>query len=94
MYKLFGTSSSKNGIRVWRSLVSRLNGVQEALSSNLSTRTNKNLVIVWLQGFYFYPKADRRQFFYHYAEKALPLALLSALPYNQGNSALIRRYLI
>ena len=26
-------------IRVWRSLVSRLNGVQEALSSNLSTRT-------------------------------------------------------
>ena len=28
-------------IRVWRSLVSRLNGVQEALSSNLSTRTRK-----------------------------------------------------
>ncbi len=26
-------------IRVWRSLVSRLNGVQEALSSNLNTRT-------------------------------------------------------
>ena len=29
----------KRLIRVWRSLVSRLNGVQEALSSNLSTRT-------------------------------------------------------
>ena len=28
-------------IRVWRSLVSRLNGVQEASSSNLDTRTNK-----------------------------------------------------
>ena len=31
---------SKNlKIRVWRSLVSRLNGVQEASSSNLDTRT-------------------------------------------------------
>ena len=30
-------------IRVWRSLVSRLNGVQEASSSNLDTRTkNRN----------------------------------------------------
>ena len=29
-------------IRVWRSLVSRLNGVQEALSSNLSTRTRSS----------------------------------------------------
>ncbi len=28
-------------IRVWRSLVSRLNGVQEASSSNLDTRTKK-----------------------------------------------------
>ena len=28
-------------IRVWRSLVSRLNGVQEALSSNLNTRTRE-----------------------------------------------------
>ena len=28
-------------IRVWRSLVSRLNGVQEASSSNLDTRTMK-----------------------------------------------------
>ena len=30
--------AAKN-IRVWRSLVSRLNGVQEASSSNLDTRT-------------------------------------------------------
>ena len=30
-------------IRVWRSLVSRLNGVQEASSSNLDTRTKKAL---------------------------------------------------
>ena len=30
-----------DGIRVWRSLVSRLNGVQEASSSNLDTRTKK-----------------------------------------------------
>ena len=29
-------------IRVWRSLVSRLNGVQEASSSNLDTRTNRD----------------------------------------------------
>ena len=32
----------KADIRVWRSLVSRLNGVQEALSSNLNTRTTKS----------------------------------------------------
>ena len=29
-------------IRVWRSLVSRLNGVQEASSSNLDTRTKSS----------------------------------------------------
>ena len=32
---------------MWRSLVSRLNGVQEALSSNLSTRTTKNAWSHW-----------------------------------------------
>ena len=31
----------QQNIRVWRSLVSRLNGVQEASSSNLDTRTEK-----------------------------------------------------
>ena len=31
--------NGKQNIRVWRSLVSRLNGVQEASSSNLDTRT-------------------------------------------------------
>ena len=31
----------QRNIRVWRSLVSRLNGVQEASSSNLDTRTMK-----------------------------------------------------
>ena len=30
---------AQQNIRVWRSLVSRLNGVQEASSSNLDTRT-------------------------------------------------------
>ena len=34
-------SDSEVNIRVWRSLVSRLNGVQEALSSNLNTRTKE-----------------------------------------------------
>ena len=33
------TGENKKKIRVWRSLVSRLNGVQEASSSNLDTRT-------------------------------------------------------
>ena len=32
-------------IRVWRSLVSRLNGVQEASSSNLDTRTMQSVLI-------------------------------------------------
>ena len=42
----------KRLIRVWRSLVSRLNGVQEALSSNLSTRTNKRTSALQMS-FYF-----------------------------------------
>ena len=33
---------AQENIRVWRSLVSRLNGVQEASSSNLDTRTKKS----------------------------------------------------
>ena len=36
-----GRVSDEVNIRVWRSLVSRLNGVQEASSSNLDTRTKK-----------------------------------------------------
>ena len=39
-------------IRVWRSLVSRLNGVQEASSSNLDTRT-KNQNNFCCSGFFF-----------------------------------------
>ena len=35
--------SEQHNIRVWRSLVSRLNGVQEASSSNLDTRTKETL---------------------------------------------------
>ena len=36
-----GTTDDGKDYRVWRSLVSRLNGVQEAFSSNLNTRTRK-----------------------------------------------------
>ena len=38
---LLYSSRLSGKIRVWRSLVSRLNGVQEASSSNLDTRTKK-----------------------------------------------------
>ena len=41
-------------IRVWRSLVSRLNGVQEASSSNLDTRTKKAERVFTLSAFFFY----------------------------------------
>ena len=44
------TCAAEMNIRVWRSLVSRLNGVQEALSSNLNTRTSKKPEI---EGFMF-----------------------------------------
>ena len=40
MLSYFGAEAQEK-IRVWRSLVSRLNGVQEASSSNLDTRTKK-----------------------------------------------------
>ncbi len=43
-------------IRVWRSLVSRLNGVQEASSSNLDTRTKifrKQLILKRISCFHF-----------------------------------------
>ena len=36
--------SGKQNNRVWRSLVSRLNGVQEASSSNLDTRTMRSII--------------------------------------------------
>ena len=50
-----GETPRRREIRVWRSLVSRLNGVQEALSSNLSTRTKKKDICfadVFLFGFH------------------------------------------
>ncbi len=37
--------AQEQNIRVWRSLVSRLNGVQEASSSNLDTRTKNTVVL-------------------------------------------------
>ena len=40
-------------IRVWRSLVSRLNGVQEASSSNLDTRTKKAETVFTVSAFLF-----------------------------------------
>ena len=40
-------------IRVWRSLVSRLNGVQEASSSNLDTRTKKAETVSTVSAFFF-----------------------------------------
>ena len=43
----------KQNIRVWRSLVSRLNGVQEASSSNLDTRTMKSERTYVLSDFIF-----------------------------------------
>ena len=39
-------------IRVWRSLVSRLNGVQEASSSNLDTRTKKAETVFTVSAFF------------------------------------------
>ena len=45
-------------IRVWRSLVSRLNGVQEASSSNLDTRTKKPETIYLVSGFSFWVKRE------------------------------------
>ena len=50
IYKSCPVSSLRTAaFRVWRSLVSRLNGVQEALSSNLNTRTKltKRYRCVW-----------------------------------------------
>ena len=52
--KLSDTKSfSSIDIRVWRSLVSRLNGVQEALSSNLSTRTTSEQTTYRLLRFFY-----------------------------------------
>ena len=52
--KLSDTDSDKENIRVWRSLVSRLNGVQEASSSNLDTRTTKTERAFALSVFIFF----------------------------------------
>ena len=60
-YYIGAEKNSDIKIRVWRSLVSRLNGVQEALSSNLSTRTIsqvfrflKTWFLLFLNGRYAY----------------------------------------
>ena len=45
--------TESSNIRVWRSLVSRLNGVQEALSSNLNTRT-KNILTLWRRDIFLF----------------------------------------
>ena len=45
-------SGRQQNIRVWRSLVSRLNGVQEALSSNLNTRTTSEQALYGLLRFF------------------------------------------
>ena len=50
-------------IRVWRSLVSRLNGVQEASSSNLDTRTKKVLKPQGFQDFFLLPEGESVCFF-------------------------------
>ena len=42
-----------SSIRVWRSLVSRLNGVQEASSSNLDTRSKKAETVSTVSAFFF-----------------------------------------
>ena len=46
-------SRLNDDIRVWRSLVSRLNGVQEASSSNLDTRTKKSRTAFAVLDFFF-----------------------------------------
>ena len=46
-------SRLNDGIRVWRSLVSRLNGVQEASSSNLDTRTKEAEEALVSSAFFF-----------------------------------------
>ena len=45
-------AAKQGNIRVWRSLVSRLNGVQEAAGSNPVTRTTKRLEIARFQVFF------------------------------------------
>ena len=57
--------SGKQNIRVWRSLVSRLNGVQEASSSNLDTRTMKSERTKVLSDFIFHRESDSQSFAAH-----------------------------
>ena len=52
-------------IRVWRSLVSRLNGVQEASSSNLDTRTKKAETTLVVSAFLFQCCNRTRGLLYH-----------------------------
>ena len=55
IYKSCPVSSLRTAaFRVWRSLVSRLNGVQEALSSNLSTRTSSSQATIACDEFFHF----------------------------------------
>ena len=53
MIEYSGSRETQANIRVWRSLVSRLNGVQEAAGSNPVTRTNRS--ILWDTPIFFLP---------------------------------------
>ena len=54
------TCAAEMNIRVWRSLVSRLNGVQEALSSNLNTRTTENPETRMVSGFFVFARQHEK----------------------------------
>ena len=62
--KLTARAAANKEIRVWRSLVSRLNGVQEASSSNLDTRTKSarwfwyETIVLFLYWLIFTPQFD------------------------------------
>ena len=58
-YHIEVAKRATRNIRVWRSLVSRLNGVQEASSSNLDTRTMKTERAIALSVFIFYYRFER-----------------------------------
>ena len=66
IYLLSLRGATKQKIRVWRSLVSRLNGVQEALSSNLNTELENRLKSLRFQAIFLCIPSARRQELVHW----------------------------
>ena len=78
--------TAQQNIRVWRSLVSRLNGVQEASSSNLDTRTKEQVSMEACSFFRFQETGTRGLLHFDPRPQAAPRRAWGGLEFESRHS--------